>query len=46
MAIPYSPTGGRRKSARAAQSRISASGIWIITPAPSPTRGSAPTAPR
>ncbi len=40
------PGGGSSTPAVAAQSRSSASGIWIRQPAPSPTSGSAPTAPR
>ena len=40
--------GRRQRSGRRApaQSRNSASGIWIRMPAPSPSSGSAPTAPR
>ena len=44
------PHSGRAAAVRGrappAQSRSSASGIWIMQPAPSPISGSAPTAPR
>ena len=40
------PSGGSVRSCSSAQSRSSLSGIWIRQPAPSPTSGSAPTAPR
>ena len=40
------PGRGSRLPALSAQSCSSRSGIWIRQPAPSPTSGSAPTAPR
>ena len=43
MPVAYAPAGGSSKSTTA---RKNASGIWIMTPAPSPVSASAPAAPR